>query len=434
MAGTNGKDKFLEVNRNEEVTNLKIIGNIYQQLTATVVPNTALQLTAQQFVVPNLQVSGNILGPTTTTLINQLQTQGLFQQGETVTMLLSNTDPLASHVVTLGADWTPSQITIPPSTTLSMTYQISVGPPAHFNVIELYTVGSTIPANNTTVAPSNFGADFSLQPSQPYDMIVRNAANTMWVASDSVNGGHLPWLKLEGTVPSPTGDLLHVQDTNGVAYSNLVNIRNVNPINAVAGNNFQVLNLAVGNNSNFGLRGAGTADAIVRTNLDTPPGPTTNGYHFFSNLSAGGNPVFWVDGFGHTRVINPATAQVGATLGLDASSQITQGVSSRKFKEAIVDTQDTSFIHKFPVREFNYIGDNVKQIGAIVEELEPLIPEALRPAILNYKVKSFRDPVTKSEFERDMTTPENINLHGMVFCLLKEIQELKKEVEILKAH
>jgi len=351
-------------------------------------------------------------------------------------MLLANHDTIP-HTISLGAQWTPSSIVLPPQTQYEMVYQITSTNPVTFVVRELIPAGNANAALNGTPASSTFGTDFALVPAQPFDVIVRNAANTQWVPSvTAATGGNIPWMQMGGTATPPGFNtaILDIDDTLFgtpiTTHQSLESITNRTAQTSFgAFQCFSVASVVPG----FGARGPGTFDVLIRTQLNTPPGVQADSYHFRSTVLGFGD-VFHVRSSGVTKVTLSAGPPV-TNIAVDAQGQICAAASSVTMKENIVNVTDTSAVNDIQVREFNYIGDDVKQIGAVVQEMEPLIPVGLRPALINYKVNwAYTDaegvfhPMT-----RDLTKPESINLQGVVFCLMKELQKLRAEVAILQA-
>lgn len=432
MAGTNGKDKFLTCTRNNEIVNPKFRGSLFTYAPDQVITAGTTQITADQWVEHNIILPAGtvdpILGPSTTTLVQQLSQEGLFVQGESVHLLISNADPVNSQVITLGANWNPTSITLPPNSLYQIVYKINTNP-VGFEVDQIYAVGAANPAGNAAPAPATFGNDFQLTPSVARDVIVRDATNTFWVPSGTTNGGKMPFLILRGNVLSPTNDMLRIDDVGGLnTYTNFADIRQTQDA-AAATTNFHLIN-AVSQAPNFGNRGVGLTDTIYRSQITTAGTP--NGFH--ARFGTAGVDVFHVRSNGVTKVTLAAGPPV-TNIAVDATGQICAAASSQAVKENIINATNSSFVNDFQVREFNFIGDNVKQVGAVVEELEPLIPEALRPAIINYKINwAYTDaegvfhPMT-----RDFTKPESINLQGVVFALLREHQALRARVAALEA-
>lgn len=426
MAGTNGKDKWLRVNRNDEIENPKFRGVIYQHIPATNIAAGTTTITADDWLHPNVIITAGVAspvnGPPTADLVSLISQRGLFQQAETLTLLLGNADPVNSKTINLGPDWIPSTFTLPPASNVEIQYKISSTNPPRFTIISVVPAGSTNPNVNNTVPPGNFGSDFNLVPSAPYDVIVRDVTNTMWVPSDSVNGGHLPFLIVRGTVISPTLDMVRIDDgtvTNG--YNNFVDIREtLDQPNTVT--NFHLVN-GVSTATGFGNRGVGLTDTIFRSQITGATG-APNGYH--ARYGTQGTDVFYVRSTGVTKITLGAGPPV-TNLAINAAGEICAAASSAAVKENIVNANTTNFIYNFVPREFNYVGDSVKQVGAVVEELQPLIPDPLKPAIIDYAINfAYTDsngvyhPMT-----RDFTKPQSINNQGVIFCMLKELQVLK---------
>jgi len=439
MAGTNGKPKFLPCNREEEVTNLKVRGTFYQNLSTPFL--TAAAITASQWssgaLSFNALTPNALTGPTVDALFQSMSQNAPAVVGETGTITMSNSDPVNPKVITLPAGWTPSTFTIPPNTTAQVLYQLTGTNPVTFAIVGIDSLGAANPATNTTIPAATFGADFALVPAQPFDVIVRNAANTQWVPSvTAATGGNIPWMQMGGTAlpPGLNTAILDIDDTLfGTPITTHQSLESItNRTAQTAFNSFQCLSVA-SVVPGFGARGPGTFDVLIRTQLTTPPGIQADSYHFRSTVLGLGD-VFHVRSSGVTKVTLSAGPPV-TNIAVDALGQICAAVSSVTAKEHIINATDTTCVNDINVREYNYIGDDVKRVGAVVEEMEPLIPEALRTALINYKVNwAYTDedgvfhPMT-----RDFTKPESINLEGVVFCLMKELQALRSRVALLEA-
>jgi hypothetical protein len=432
MAGTNGKPKFLRCNRNDEVENLKIRGTLFvykEPVNMFTSPISVAQWFSDNLnIFPGAPVT--VVAPTSDQIYTQFSQEAPGVLFETAQLFIGNHDSIA-HTLSLPGNWVPSSITLPPMSQYEMIYQLVATNPPTFWVRELIPAGSTLPANNATPPSSTLGSDFALSPALPFDVIVRNAANTAWVPSISAStGGNLPWARIGGTVVSPTNDILRVADLGINGYSRMQEIANATNQTVIP--DFKMLNV-ITSASTFGGRGVGTTDTMVHTSITNPPGALANGY-FYRGTILGTGDVFYVRTSGVTKITLSAGPPV-TNIAVDALGQICAAASSVTVKENIINATDTTAVNDIQVREFNYIGDNVKQIGAIVEEMEPLIPEALRPALINYKINwAYTDEAgVFHPMTRDYTKPESINTQGVLFCLIKELQALRARVALLEA-
>jgi hypothetical protein len=92
-------------------------------------------------------------------------------------------------------------------------------------------------------------------------------------------------------------------------------------------------------------------------------------------------------------------------------------ISDRKYKENIVDaTPKLDDLMQLKVRNFNMIGDEIKQIGFIAQEFEEVFPNMIDTSI---------DKNTKEEYK-------SIKTSVLIPMLVKAIQELKAEIDELK--
>ncbi|MDB4549283.1 tail fiber domain-containing protein [bacterium] len=126
---------------------------------------------------------------------------------------------------------------------------------------------------------------------------------------------------------------------------------------------------------------------------------TTDNYFFIGSDSTANRIIIW----GNGNVQNQNNSY-GA-------------LSDIKLKENIVDaTPKLDDLMKVKIRNFNLIGDDNKQIGVIAQEIEKVFP-------------SLVEDVKEQESEE---TTKSVKYSVLVPIMLKAIQELKAEIEILK--
>jgi hypothetical protein len=110
------------------------------------------------------------------------------------------------------------------------------------------------------------------------------------------------------------------------------------------------------------------------------------------------------------------------------------GYSDIKLKENIVDaTPKLNDLMKVKVRNYNLIGDDKKQIGVIAQELEEVFPNMIDESI-DFENKEVTDEEGNVSIEKvDLgTTTKSVKYSVFVPMLIKSIQELKAEIELLK--
>ena len=109
--------------------------------------------------------------------------------------------------------------------------------------------------------------------------------------------------------------------------------------------------------------------------------------------------------------------------------------SDIKLKENIVDaTSKLDDLMKVKIRNYNFIGDDKKQIGVVAQELEGIFPNMIDESI-DYEYKKIEDKegnITEENIDLGTTT-KSVKYSVFVPMLIKAIQELKAEIEILKS-
>ena len=161
-----------------------------------------------------------------------------------------------------------------------------------------------------------------------------------------------------------------------------------------------------GNNTIFSSTNTSlNTDGIVR--IDSVRNTTDNTYYVLTYYNGGtGTYKFRVADSGNVTNTNGSYGTI----------------SDIKLKENIVDaTPKLENILKLKVRNFNMIGDETKQIGFIAQEFEEVFPSMIEEHKDTDKDGSDLGTVTKS-----------IKSSVLVPMLVKAIQELKAEIDILK--
>ena len=144
----------------------------------------------------------------------------------------------------------------------------------------------------------------------------------------------------------------------------------------------------------------------------------TTGYNLIQALNNTSTECFKVAGTGNVSNTNNS---YGA-------------LSDIKLKENIVDaTPKLDDLMKVKIRNYNLIGDDKKQIGVVAQELEEVFPNMIDESI-DYEYKNIEDEdgnITEENIDLGTTT-KSVKYSVFVPMLIKAIQELKAEIEILK--
>lgn len=126
---------------------------------------------------------------------------------------------------------------------------------------------------------------------------------------------------------------------------------------------------------------------------------------------------------------------VGATnrdLYIDSSGNIGYVSSSERYKENIENLTGSDRIYKLrPVTYDRKDGSNNGEVGLIAEEVAKVFPEA----VSNKTIRYYRYDDTRGQVLDHVETtqiPETVNYERLIVPLLKEVQELRKEIEQLK--
>lgn len=135
MSGSNGIVKYAQVNREDELKNLKWRGTEYNQYPQIAVTNALLTPEQMLSDIYLDATSPNALTASSTNLtIEALAASYLTEPDSGWKILVSNDDPVNAKTITFPAGWTPTTITIPPGANTLLSWRVvSQNPP----VIEL---------------------------------------------------------------------------------------------------------------------------------------------------------------------------------------------------------------------------------------------------------------------------------------------------------
>lgn len=191
----------------------------------------------------------------------------------------------------------------------------------------------------------------------------------------------------------------------------------------------------------------GFHDTILRQTISSAssaisavaPGYGAGAYHcnfFTAGSAAPSTVVFYVKADGRMRATLVASAAYTTAVLFDpVSGEFGQAVSSNRYKDHIVDADpvvDMGFFDLIHPRTFQYIGDatNKKVLGVIAEELDAVLPAALKPSILSYETY-VPDPVNAPDVTA--TRLSGINDHFLVSAILANQRRLNDKIAALTA-
>ena len=127
-----------------------------------------------------------------------------------------------------------------------------------------------------------------------------------------------------------------------------------------------------------------------------------------------GNPRMYFQGNGYPYILNMRQANNSLMYFNSTTGEITFATSSARFKDNIRETKyGLSDVMKMRSVMFEYKSDGRTDVGVIAEEMEKIIPEV---------VGKDKDGL-----------PENVGYERLSAVLIKAIQEIKSELDSVKA-
>jgi len=133
----------------------------------------------------------------------------------------------------------------------------------------------------------------------------------------------------------------------------------------------------------------------------------------FAGSSANGNWTSWGSG-SHTHAIFRNGTNIVGTITTSGSATTYNTSSDYRLKEDLQDFGGLDMISKIPVYDFKWKTDESRTYGVMAHELQEVLPDAVRG-------------------EKDAEEMQGVDYSKIVPLLIKSIQELKSEIEILKA-
>jgi len=166
--------------------------------------------------------------------------------------------------------------------------------------------------------------------------------------------------------------------------------------------------ITVGRNGNFSSLGA----------VSDGNGTTTAFLNAYSSASGTSNAIIYTNG-----TYGSATNTYGAII------------SDQRYKENIADTSPKlDKIMQVKVRNFNLIGDDLKQIGVIAQEVEQIFPSLVYERELTENVETIdEEGNVTSEIKLTGETAKAVKDSIFTYILLKAVQEQQEIINDLKA-
>ena len=154
---------------------------------------------------------------------------------------------------------------------------------------------------------------------------------------------------------------------------------------------------------------------------------TINSSNFGTVIFADGRPKFSKNVSGASHVMNVYGNAGEFRVFGDGDVQNTNNsygqISDESLKENIVDATDKlNEINQVRIRNFNFIGDDLKQIGVIAQELETIFPSMVKTT-----------PDTDSDGNDLGTETKSVKYSVFVPILIKALQEADDKIDALEA-
>ena len=229
----------------------------------------------------------------------------------------------------------------------------------------------------------------------PEIRVQRGNGSDLSIVSTSTAGGSV----IRTTTASPL-----ILGSNNVERMRITSGGNVE----IAAGGLTAGTITVGRNSNFSSLGA----------VSDGNGTTTAFLNGYSTASGTSNAIIYTNGTYGSR-----TNTYGAIL------------SDERYKENIVDTSPKlDKIMQVKVRNFNLIGDDLKQIGVIAQEVEQVFPSLVYERELTENVETVdEEGNVTSEIKPTGETAKAVKDSIFTYILLKAVQEQQEIINDLKA-
>lgn len=493
MAGSDGLEKFVLCDRENEIIDLKWRGtefwnltyfsNVFQSgLPANILlPQSILDNILFTALTPNA-----IVGPSAAAVFTYLSQRYLTTPGSTWEIYIQNTDPVNAKVITFGAGFTPTILTIPPGSTVLQGFMVtSQNPPAislfnplsgasasaplagisgavpgivvidtanpqTFSTTLITSANPNIVVTNGTGTPSPVVLTFGPPgfttagpPIQFQSALVWDPALFQWEPSSGImNDPNLnigaPGLRVgsNNSIQGPLNQYIayFVGDRTGFGVLEAA----IGSTALTQANGFTMITADSRQSPNFGTLARGVEDSsflsILPTTAQNPISPFQGigSYHFVGETSTG--PATQVTNFLVTQsgMISQftVTGQVGATaLYQSAAGGITTLASLRSLKENISRIEDSEelFNALHPVH-FNFKEDQLNHLCRLGFVVEDTLDDAQWPlrqdALFCYSCL----PEGKG---LDMSHPRDFDNRALIALLVDQVKTLKQQVVAL---
>lgn len=277
------------------------------------------------------------------------------------------------------------------------------------------------------------------------DATVQNTAATNYSAGGNITGnlnvsGNLgvgttaPSTKLNVFGSSPS---IFLEQDSGVAGNTQIRLNAAGGANTASvrlqdkyiwASTASGTSLNIGNDLTTAQMSLDSNGLLANTAITTNPSFVTNNNHASTpygigiqfNGAAPNNTTQWVIQFGDSGAYRFRVWSNGNVVN---SNNSYGSISDVKLKENIVDaTPKLDKLMGVKVRNYNLIGESTKQIGVVAQELEEIFPSMIDVS-----------PDIDKDGNDLGTTSKSVKYSVFVPMLIKAIQELKTEVDALKA-
>jgi hypothetical protein len=290
----------------------------------------------------------------------------------------------------------------------------------------VFTGGAGIYANNT--AASDNPTDLILWTTSggtPAARLTIASTGAATFSSSVTAGGDVTMTGGNRSVIS-NGGFLQMTSTSGAIY--------------LSPNNSTAMTLTTGGNVGIGTSspnakvyalGASTTEAIYYAEKSTE---SFSGSVYTSlNYTAAGTG--WNHFIGYSDIGSTTNIKILGNGNIQNANNSYGAISDVKLKENITDASPKlDDLLKVKVRNYNLIGDESKQLGVIAQELEEVFPSMIEETE-DYEQVEVTDEEGNVTKERQSlgTVTKSVKYSVFVPMLIKAIQELKAEIDILKA-
>ena len=194
-----------------------------------------------------------------------------------------------------------------------------------------------------------------------------------------------------------------------------------NNVNGSNNNWSNIRNTAILSQSNLVFDTGGVLNALtldhngnVLIGVPSITDATSRGYgNAFSGSGSNGNWTSWGSG-SHTHAIFRNGTNIVGTITTNTTTTTYNTTSDYRLKEDLQDFAGLDMVSKIPVYDYKWKSDESRSYGVMAHELQEVLPDAVSG-------------------EKDAEEMQGVDYSKIVPVLVKAIQELKAEIELLKA-